>query len=151
MTVDVIVAIISASAVVAVATFTFLMQRKLEVIKAAPTEVQEERKARRDYEYEARKRLYGELQPLLFQLRELSEGAYRWVITLARTARKGQLSWLSKGYFLTMTLYRFTAPLAFFDWSIDASQSSTFRSISSSAFSTTLPSRYTYLLVMGFR
>jgi hypothetical protein len=69
---------------------------------------------RRDYDYEARKRLYSEVQPLLFQLRELSESAYRWVISLARTARQGQLSWLSKGYFLSMTLYRFTAPLAVF-------------------------------------
>lgn len=112
--VNVIVAIISALALVAVAFLNFRMQRQLEVIKASLTEAQEERKARRDYEYEARKRLYSEVQPLLFQLRELSESAYRWVMSLARTARRGQLSWLSKGYFLSMTVYRFTAPLAVF-------------------------------------
>ena len=89
-------------------------EQDLELLKGRLREVEAERGARRDYEYEARKRLYSELQPLLFQLRELSEGAYRWVTTLARTARRGQLSWLSKGYFLTMTLYRFTAPLAVF-------------------------------------
>jgi hypothetical protein len=114
MPVDIIVAVISALALVAVAIFTFRTQRQLEVIKASLAEAQAERDARRDYEFEARKRLYSELQPLLFQLKELSEGAYRWVLTLARTAQKGQLSWLSKGYFLTMTLYRFTAPLAVF-------------------------------------
>jgi hypothetical protein len=89
-------------------------EQSLELAKSRRTEVQEEEKARRDYEYEARKRLYSEVQPLLFQLRELSESASRWVISLARTARQGQLSWLSKGYFLSMTLYRFTAPLAVF-------------------------------------
>jgi len=112
--VDVIAPIISALALVAVAFLNFRIQRQLEITKASLTEAQEERKARRDYEYEARKRLYSEVQPLLFQLRELSESAYRWVISLARTARQDQLSWLSKGYFLSMTLYRFTAPLAVF-------------------------------------
>jgi hypothetical protein len=58
--VDVIVPIISALALVAVAFLNFRMQRQLEVIEASLTEAQEERKARRDYEYEARKRLYSE-------------------------------------------------------------------------------------------
>jgi hypothetical protein len=89
-------------------------EQDLELVKNRLTEAQEERKARRDYEYEARKRLYSEIQPLLFQLKELSESAYRWVISMARTARQGQLSWLSKGYYLSMTIYRFTAPLAVF-------------------------------------
>jgi hypothetical protein len=89
-------------------------EQTLELLKGQLREVEAERVARRDYEYEARKRLYSELQPLLFELRELSESAYRWVISLARTAQQGRLSWLSKGYFLTMTLYRFTAPLAVF-------------------------------------
>ena len=89
-------------------------EQELESLKSQLTEAQDEKKARRDYEYEARKHLYSEIQPLLFQLKELSESAYRWVISLARTARQGQLSWLSKGYYLSMTIYRFTAPLAVF-------------------------------------
>jgi hypothetical protein len=89
-------------------------EQSLELEKNRLSKAQEEEKARRDYEYEARKHLYSEIQPLLFQLKELSESAYRWVISLARTARQGQLSWLSKGYYLSMTIYRFTAPLAVF-------------------------------------
>jgi hypothetical protein len=114
MPVEVIVAVISASAAAAAAFFTFRMQRQLEVIKGSLAEAQAERDAQRDYTYEARKRLYSEIQPLLFQLMELSESAYRWVMGLARTARQGQLSWLSKGYYLRMTIYRLTAPLAVF-------------------------------------
>jgi hypothetical protein len=89
-------------------------EQDLELLRGRLREVEAERDARRDYEYEARKRLYSEIQPLLFQLKELSESAYRWVMSLARTAQQDQLSWLSKGYFLSMTLYRFTAPLAVF-------------------------------------
>jgi hypothetical protein len=89
-------------------------EQDLELLRGRLREVEAERDARRDYEYEARKRLYSEIQPLLFQLQELSESAYRWVMSLARTAQQDQLSWLSKGYFLSTTLYRFTAPLAVF-------------------------------------
>src|SRR6476660_8683967 len=47
--------------------------------------------AQRAYEFEARKRLYEELQPLLFQLKEQSESA-RWRIGgLAGSAREGRL------------------------------------------------------------
>ena len=81
---DVIAAIISALALVALAFLNFRMQRQLQAIKASLEEAQAERDARLDYEYEARKRLYSELQPLLFQLKELSEGAYRWVMSVFR-------------------------------------------------------------------
>jgi DNA repair exonuclease SbcCD ATPase subunit len=90
-------------------------EQDLELLRGRLREVEAERDARRDYEYEARKRLYSEIQPLLFQLQELSESAYRWVMSLARTAQQDQLSWLSKGYFLSTTLYRFTAPWLSFD------------------------------------
>src|SRR3712207_627574 len=49
------------------------------------------RDARRDYEYEARKRLYEECEPLLFEAAELAElGRYR-VVSLARSCREGVL------------------------------------------------------------
>jgi hypothetical protein len=140
MPVEVMVALITASAsalaTLVVALVTFRMQRQqskareefekeFELLKsllaeakaerdAQLAEAKAERDAQRDYSYEARKRLYSEIQPLLFQLMELSESAYRWVMGLARTARDGHLSWLSKGYYLLMTVYRFTAPLAVF-------------------------------------
>lgn len=79
-----------------------------------------ERDARRDYEYEARKRLYEEYEPLLFQLVELSENALHRVHSLARTARKGQIpikgdGWLGgPGYYMMSTIYKLLAPIAIF-------------------------------------
>ena len=70
------------------------------------------------YEFDARKRLYEQLQPLLFQLREQSESA-RWRIGgLAGSAREGRLYPCRRNRlradspsYLPSTLYRFTAPL----------------------------------------
>jgi hypothetical protein len=74
--------------------------------------------ARRDYEYEARKRLYKECEPLLFRLSEASENALHRIYSLARTARDGHLGpsgWLSgPGYYLTSTLYNLLVPCAVF-------------------------------------
>jgi hypothetical protein len=74
-----------------------------------------EREAQRDYRYDAKKRLYAEFQPLLFQLVELSENAYSRIEGLARTAAAaetvspllGGRSYLSKS-----TMYRLIAPIA---------------------------------------
>ena len=78
-------------------------------------------KAERDYEYEAKKRLYAEFQPLLFQLVESCDNAYWRIHGLARSSREGrlgpdQLSRLradSQNY-LPSTVYRFMAPLVLF-------------------------------------
>jgi hypothetical protein len=94
--------------------------QKLEILKAqlavSNEETTGENKARRDYVYEARKRLYQEVDPLLFQLTELSENALHRIYSLARTARKGKLeppaSWLShSGYYMTSTMYNLLVPL----------------------------------------
>jgi hypothetical protein len=94
--------------------------QKLELLKAELAVSNEaltgENKARRDYLYEARKRLYQEVDPLLFQLAELSENALHRIYSLARTARKGKLepnaSWLSyEGYYMSSTLYNLLVPL----------------------------------------
>lgn len=74
--------------------------------------------ARRDYEYEALKRLYEQLEPLIFQLTEVSESALRRVNNLARSSRYADLAtdgrgWLrSEGYYFLSTLYRFIAPIS---------------------------------------
>jgi DNA-binding protein H-NS len=47
--------------------------------------------ARREYEYDARKKLYEAYEPLLFQFNELAENALRRVIALARASRQGKL------------------------------------------------------------
>lgn len=76
--------------------------------------------ARRDYEYEARKRLYKESEPLLFQLAEAAENALYRIYSLARTARSGHLDptladgWLHRpnNYYSLSTAYYLLAPLA---------------------------------------
>jgi hypothetical protein len=84
-------------------------------------EKQAEKNARRDYLYEARKRLYQQYEPLLFQLVELSESALVRIYALARTAKLGNLGpdhsgWLSPNdsastYFASNTIFRLLAPL----------------------------------------
>jgi hypothetical protein len=77
------------------------------------------RNAQLDYKYEARKNLYKQLQPLLFQIAEIGEAADERITGLAHSARNGFLvpndyGWLSGGYHLGSTIYRLTAPLAIF-------------------------------------
>jgi len=79
-----------------------------------------ERDARRDYEYEAKKRLYEQCEPLLFQALELSESARDRVVSLARSARNGVIrpdgtGWLAApGYYFTSTAYWLLAPMTTF-------------------------------------
>ena len=78
-----------------------------------------EKDARRDYEYEAKKRLYQECEPILFELSELSESALRRIYALAKNAKEGNLGperyWLSTDqYFIRSTIYRLIAPMAAF-------------------------------------
>jgi hypothetical protein len=92
----------------------------LETIKARLGEERDERAARRDYEYEARKRLYEECDPLLFQFVELSANALGRITNLARACRDESLQpdgsgWLDhEGYYFLTTLYRLMVPCAIF-------------------------------------
>jgi hypothetical protein len=93
-------------------------QQALAELQSDLAEKKAERDARRDYEYEARKRLYEEYEPQLFQLVELAENALYRVHSLARSARLGHLrpvppGWLSTDdYYMLSTLYLLFAPLA---------------------------------------
>ena len=116
-------ALIGAAASLIVALMTYYGSRKtqedIEKLKSALAERKSENDARRDYQYEARKRLYQECEPLLFQLSEVSEYAIFRVQSLARTARKGNLSssdhWLDgPGYYMASTIYNLLAPVAVF-------------------------------------
>ncbi|MDX6404845.1 MAG: hypothetical protein QOH70_2300 [Blastocatellia bacterium] len=91
-------------------------QQELELARSKLDQQAKERDARRDYEYDAHKRLYAECEPLLFQLAELSEHAYHRIYSLARTARLGDLpDWLdSDGYYLRSTMYKLICPLVIF-------------------------------------
>jgi hypothetical protein len=120
-----IVAFVTALSSLCIAGISFLSTRKntrdLETLKADLADKQAENDARRDYLYEARKRLYHEYEPLLFQLIELSESALTRIYGLARTAKQGNLGptnpgWLSpkifsSDYYITTTIYKLLAPL----------------------------------------
>lgn len=81
--------------------------------------MQKDAAALRDYQYDARKRLYQEFEPLLFKLVECCESAYVRIWELARAARLGQLepeegSLKDNQYYKISTIYRFLLPLAVF-------------------------------------
>jgi hypothetical protein len=90
--------------------------QELEFLRSRLTEQGKERDARRDYEYDAHKRLYAECEPLVFQLADLAEHAYYRIYSLARTARLGNLpDWLEgDGYYMHSTMYKLVAPLVVF-------------------------------------
>ena len=120
METEVLIAILASTFSLIVAIVSIIGERRnarvLEEFRAKLTEAQSERDARRDYEYEARKRLYQEFEPLLFQFLEFSENASDRIAGLARTARNGNLnphsSWLAgDSYYLRSTIYRLMAPL----------------------------------------
>lgn len=95
-------------------------QRDLIRLQAELNEKDAERNARRDYEYEALKRLYQECSPLLFQLSEQASSAYGRIRGIAESAAQGNLdpganSWLTSDryrYYRASTEYRLLAPLA---------------------------------------
>jgi hypothetical protein len=93
-------------------------QREIETLKAQLVDESAEKKALRDYQYDARKRLYQECEPLLFQLTEQSEEALRRIENVAKAARSGGLdkeNWLAdEGYYLQSMLYRLFSPLVFY-------------------------------------
>jgi hypothetical protein len=75
-----------------------------------------EEDARRDYDYEARKRLYQECEPLIFQFVELSENALHRIYSLARSSRHGNLpDWLCENdYYIASTMYNLLAPVVIY-------------------------------------
>jgi hypothetical protein len=94
-------------------------QRHLEQLKSSLKREESAEDARRQYEYEARKRLYAQFEPLLFQLFEATEGAYYRVLSLVRSSHQGVLdgrngAWLDGGYYLHSTIYYMMLPAATF-------------------------------------
>jgi hypothetical protein len=117
------VAIITAGISAGISILSIYLTKKndvtLEKLKSKLEIERAEHDARRDYEYEARKRLYQECEPILFQFAELSESALRRIYALARNAKEGNLGperyWLSTDhYFIRSTIYRLIAPMAAF-------------------------------------
>jgi hypothetical protein len=95
---------------------TIINQRKI-----ASLDIQKIKEdARTTYEYESKKRLYKQCEPILFQLVELSDSAKWRIIGLADDASEGRLkpneghlSDVNKYTFKT-TIYRFIAPMVAF-------------------------------------
>jgi hypothetical protein len=114
-------ATITAGASLVVALISLRKTRQASHELAALTHTLEEQRAesqaRRDYVYEARKRVYAECEPLLFQGLELADNARRRVRSLARSCRTGDLlpdgsGWLAReDYYLHSTIYTLLAPL----------------------------------------
>jgi hypothetical protein len=108
-------AVLSVAAAIFTVIWTQRSTAKIENLKASLEDANAARSARRDYEYEARKRLYAEIEPLLFQLHEAAEEAYYRVKSLARTSRNDELEWLTReGYYLKSTIHRLLLPAAIF-------------------------------------
>jgi hypothetical protein len=117
---SIVVALIGAGVSLAVAIVAQVGNRRTSTRVQKLEEERAERSARRDYEYEARKRLYEECEPLLFQAVELAEAARSRVVSLARTARNGKMAvdgsgWLAgPGYYFKSTAYLLFAPATTF-------------------------------------
>lgn len=100
-----------------VAQLTAEVERQKLYLASELAEQKAVRDARRDYEYEAKKRLYAQCEPLIFQAVELAELGRRRVLSLARTCRQGNLrpdgtGWLSRpGYYFLSTSYFLLAPM----------------------------------------
>lgn len=95
------------------------LQKDLEDHKKQITRELSESNARLSYEFEARKRLYGQVEPILFELFEASEQCYYRVASLVRTFRSGHLrekaGWLSQqDYYMYSSIYWLFLPLAIF-------------------------------------
>jgi hypothetical protein len=104
-----------------VAGVSFVVSLGTALYTARIDREQKDHDALRTYRFEARKRLYEQCEPLLFQLAEAAENARGRIHGLARTCRDGDLrpdgqGWLAEpnGYFFTSTMYRLLAPVAVF-------------------------------------
>jgi hypothetical protein len=97
------------------ADLQYVNGKTLETFKSELLDENAARNARREYEFEARKRLYQEIEPLLFQLNEAAEEAFYRVKSLTRSARRDELKWLrGKGYYLRSTVHKLFVPAVVF-------------------------------------
>jgi hypothetical protein len=92
---------------------------ELEKLRTSLAEAKSERDARRDYRYDAMRRLYEVAEPLFFQLAERAEELYSRITGLARTASNGDLEpprgWLSgDGYYMRSMIHRLLSPVGVF-------------------------------------
>jgi hypothetical protein len=121
-TTAIVVALIAALGSVVATIVGQVLSRKAERDLADRTRALEDQvdEARRDYIYQARKRLYEECEPVLFQTVELVETARDQIASLARSSRLGDLrpdgsGWLAEhGYYFTSSVFQLLAPMTSF-------------------------------------
>ncbi len=105
----VIAALIAGAASLGVGFFNFWAsfknQNALAILNSKLSEQQAEQDANRDYEYEAKKRLYRECEPLIFQLIEASETALSHIKGMAARGKGSDGSTFREEYYLKTTMY----------------------------------------------
>ena len=93
-------------------------QRRLEQLRASLSIEAADLNAKRDYEYEARKRLYAECEPAHFRLLEAADAAKTRIVTLSRIWEIEGSShfdnWIRDDGHRNYTLFRIVAPVAHF-------------------------------------
>lgn len=95
-------------------------EEELERLKAELSAKQTIHDARISYEFDARKKLYDEIEPLFFLLFDAAENSYYRIASLVRTEREGNLGlsdddWLAyDGYYLRSTIYKIFLPLSIY-------------------------------------
>lgn len=95
---------------------------RLQDHQAASNDEQAEKQAKREYRYEARKRLYEELYPIVFEITEASDSAASRIINFAKRYEESPAKLLkdlkpqkdSDNYYLKTTIYRLFLPLALY-------------------------------------
>src|ERR1700745_3527460 len=85
--IPIIVALVSGVVSIAAAVIATLNARSVERLRTRLSSEAGAEAARRDYEYDALKRLYAEFEPVRFQLIEASENAIRFIESLAKRAK----------------------------------------------------------------
>lgn len=93
-------------------------QKDITELSSQLEEQRAKRNARLDYEYEAKKRLYGQCEPVIFEAMELAENFRHRVVSLARSSEMKFLSpdgsgWLADtdSYFFKSTAFFLLAPV----------------------------------------
>jgi hypothetical protein len=73
-----------------------------------------EKDALRDYKYSAKKQLYENYEPLVFQFHQLCENAYTRITDLAKNHREDRKKIFNDPTYITNTIYRIIAPLVIY-------------------------------------
>ena len=131
MSTDVVISVVAAATSLLAAVLSAILayttkvraDSRLAELQSRLSEDRESRNAQRDYEYEARKRLYSELQPVLFQLADRAERALARIETsIVNGARSGVVRWpgrLGTGWrndpsHMISTVWELIVPLAYY-------------------------------------